>query len=163
MGHCEFVLKEHLPMYVCLAAGIGPGPPLFEASVPYVHGLASHGSQNLSASFRTAPSGSFRSFRQRSRASSESFRSEQAAPGRFAPDNQQVLEPVPLHTSDGVIPGTAAPVISGPIAEEPNAPQRSFFRSPFADWNPATGLANDTTDSSRASVEMTRAQSNSRA
>ena len=58
----------------------------------------------------------------------------------------------PLHTSDGVMPGGTAS-----NSDEPTL-SRTSFRSPFADWNPATGLANDT-NQSRGSLELAAARS----
>ena len=58
----------------------------------------------------------------------------------------------PLHISDGVMPG-GMPSNS----DEPKL-SRASFRSPFADWNPVTGLANDTNQSGR-SLELAAARS----
>ena len=58
----------------------------------------------------------------------------------------------PLHTSDGVLPGGM------PSSSNEPTLSRASFRSPFADWNPATGLANDT-NQSRGSLELAAARS----
>ncbi len=152
-------LEKHANCLLFLPAGIGPGPPLFEANVPYRQGsgpLHSH-SGPLSTPSR-APSGTLKSFRQRFRPSSDLARNGEPA----SSSNGQSMDVVPLHTSDGVVPGGVLPVTVNPLAAEAAAPTRSFFRSPFADWTPSTGLANDTRDSNRASVEMSRSRSGTR-
>ncbi|DBB12634.1 TPA: hypothetical protein ACH3X3_005417 [Trebouxia sp. C0006] len=134
---------------------IGPGPPLFEANVPF---RASSGALLTQSGLLQAPSGTLRSFKQRFRPSSELTQNNQGATSSF--DVEQSIAPVPLHTSDGVVPGGVMPVMTNnPLATEgaaAPASSRSFFRSPFADWNPATGIAND---SNPASVEMARSRS----
>jgi len=147
--------KLALWLIVQLAAGIGPGPPLFEANVPF---RASSGALRTQSGLLQAPSGTLRSFKQRFRPSSESTQSNQGATSSFGVE--QSIAPVPLHTSDGVVPGGVMPLMTNnPLATEAAAApasSRSFFRSPFADWNPATGIAND---SNPASVEMARSRS----
>ena len=136
---------------------MGPGPPLFEASVPYREGSDVLFTQSPPL---RAPSGTFRSFRHRFRPSLDLTQPGQGASSSFAID--QSLAPVPLHTSDGVVPGGVVPITMNPLTAEATAapaPARSFFRSPFADWNPMTGIAND---SNRASVEMARSRSGTR-
>lgn len=152
---CKKNSKLALCLSVELAAGIGPGPPLFEANVPF---RASGGALLTQSGLLQAPSGTLRSFKQRFRPSSELTQNNQGATSSF--DVEQSIAPVPLHTSDGVVPGGVMPVMTNnPLATEgaaAPASSRSFFRSPFADWNPATGIANDSTP---ASVEMARSRS----
>lgn len=137
---------------------IGPGPPLFEANVPF---RASSGALRTQSGLLQAPSGTLRSFKQRFRPSGESTQNNQGATSSFGVE--QSIAPVPLHTSDGVVPGGVMPLMTNnPLVTEgaaAPASSRSFFRSPFADWNPATGIAND---SNPASVEMARSRSGMR-
>ena len=155
---CEKKPNLALRLSVGPAAGIGPGPPLFEANVPF---RASSGTLRTQSGLFQAPSGTLRSFKQRFRPSSEFTQNGQGATSSFGIEHS--IAPVPLHTSDGVVPGGVMPVMTNnPLATEaPAAPasSRSFFRSPFADWNPATGIAND---SNPASVEMARSRSGMR-
>ena len=123
--------------------GVGPGPPLFAAIIPSVQWPISGPLRSSSGPLR-APSGSlFQSFKQRFRASDAS-----------QPSSSHDMNPAipPLHTSDGVMPG------SMPSSSHEPTPSRASFRSPFADWNPATGLANDT-NQSRGSLELAAATS----
>ena len=151
--------KKNSKLAVCLsiglAAGIGPGPPLFEANVPF---RASSGALRTQSGLLQAPSGTLRSFKQRFRPSSEFTQNNQGATRSFGVE--QSIAPAPLHTSDGAVPGGVTPIMTNnPLATEgaaAPASTRSFFRSPFADWNPATGIAND---SNSASVEMARSRS----
>ena len=149
----------------CLsAADMGPGPPLFEANVPFRQGSGALSGplRSISGPLR-APSGTLlQSFRQRFRPSSEAAWNGEGASTSFGQSSDMNTGVIPLHTSDGVVPGGLAVATINPVAAEAVVPTRSFFRSPFADWTPSTGLANDTRDSNSASVEMSRAHSSTR-
>lgn len=143
---------------------MGPGPPLFEANVPFRQGSGALSGplRSISGPLR-APSGTLlQSFRQRFRPSSEAAWNGEGASTSFGQSSDMNTGVIPLHTSDGVVPGGLAVATINPVAAEAVVPTRSFFRSPFADWTPSTGLANDTRDSNSASVEMSRAHSSTR-
>lgn len=116
---------------------MGPGPPLFAAIIPLCH-WTSAGPVSSVPEPVCAPSGSlFQSFKQRFRltdATQPAARAFSRASSSF--DSQEGVPP--LHTSDGVLPGGM------PSSSNEPTLARTSFRSPFADWNPATGLANDT-------------------
>lgn len=126
-------------------AGIGPGPPLFAATIPQCQWAAPGAFP--SSSLQT-PSGSlFQSFRQR-------FRSPDASQPAGGASGSNDSQPgiLPLHTSDGVMPGGM------PGSKNEPTLARASLRSPFADWNPATGLANDT-NQRPGSLELASARS----
>ncbi|KAL3137713.1 hypothetical protein ABBQ38_004980 [Trebouxia sp. C0009 RCD-2024] len=122
---------------------IGPGPPLFAATIPQCQWAAPGA---LPSSSLQTPSGSlFQSFRQRFRSTDAT----QPAGGASGSNEPGIL---PLHTSDGVMPGGMPGSSNEPTLA------RASLRSPFADWNPATGLANDT-NHRPGSLELASARS----
>ena len=147
MNRCMFV------------AGIGPGPPLFEANVLLFQNPA-YGSAGPAGSLSGLQMTPLQSFRQRFR------RSTDAAPDVLPKASAFVATPigdvvvadaaVPLHTSDNI----PVPAIGGsnPEGGAASSSQQSrwSFRSPFADWNPRTGLASD---SHATAMEMARTSS----
>ena len=150
-----------------LITGVGPGPPLFEANILLQPNTAPGHLRSLSgaSSLYTGP---LQSFRQRFRRSTDAGPMTQNPVNTAAATSKDAIvltdAAVPVHTSDNM----PLPRAEGEFVPESGAPSsqqvvpgasRWSFRSPFADWNPATGLANDNRASYASSVELSRNRS----
>lgn len=139
----------------------GPGPPLFEANILLQPSTASGHLRNLSGS-STGYAGPFQSFRQRFRRSTEFGPATQSVPNAAGANSADAIvvtdAAVPVHTSDNMplsqAVDSAAESSTAPSSQQETVRSRWSFRSPFTDWNPATGLANNTRDSTANYVEL---------
>lgn len=147
--------------------GIGPGPPLFEANI-LLQPTAASGHLRILSGSSTSYTGPFQSFRQRFRRGADAGPALQALPSTAGANSADAIvitdAAVPVHTSDSMpLPKSADPVADSNVAPSSQQEQpglsRWSLRSPFADWNPTTGLANDTRHTHSTSVELARGRS----